>query len=59
MFGPKEDEVKGNGENYITRSLMICTPQPILFGYTIEKNEVGGACSMYEESRVVYGESLD
>jgi hypothetical protein len=28
IFGPKRD---GSGENYITRSLMICTPHPILF----------------------------
>ena len=26
IFGPKRDEVKGNGENYIMRSLVICTP---------------------------------
>ena len=32
IFGPKRDEVTGNGENYIMRSLMICTPHPILFG---------------------------
>jgi len=32
IFGPKRDEVKGNGENYIRRSLMICIPHPILFG---------------------------
>jgi hypothetical protein len=31
-FGPKSDEVRGNGENYIMRSLMICTPHPLLFG---------------------------
>jgi len=30
IFGPKRDEVIGNGENYIMRSLMICTPHPIL-----------------------------
>ena len=30
VFGPKRDEVTGNGENYITRSLVICTPYPIL-----------------------------
>jgi len=33
---------------------MIFFLQPILFGYTIEKNEMGGACSMYGESRGVY-----
>ena len=31
-FGSKRDEVIRSGENYITRSLMICTPHPILFG---------------------------
>jgi hypothetical protein len=28
-YGPKKDEVTGSGENYIMRSLMICTPDPI------------------------------
>ena len=32
IFGPKRDDVTGNGENYIMRSLMICIPHPILFG---------------------------
>jgi hypothetical protein len=34
IFGPKRDEVteKGNGQNYIVKSLMICTPHPILCG---------------------------
>jgi len=32
IFGPKRDEVTGNGENYIMRSLMICTSHPTLFG---------------------------
>ena len=31
IFGPKRDEVTGNGENCIMRSLMICT-HPIQFG---------------------------
>jgi hypothetical protein len=31
IFGPKRDEVKGSRENYRIRSLMICTPYPILF----------------------------
>jgi len=26
---------------------MICTLHPILLGYIIEKNEIGGACSAY------------
>jgi hypothetical protein len=32
IFGTKRNEVKWNGENYIMRSLMICTAHPILFG---------------------------
>ena len=31
IFGPKRDEVTGNGENYIMRSLMICTAHQIFF----------------------------
>jgi hypothetical protein len=30
IFGPKRDEVTGNGENYIMRSFMICTVHHIL-----------------------------
>ena len=30
VFWPKRDEVRGNGENYIMRSLVICTPYRIL-----------------------------
>ena len=33
VFGPKRDEVTGNGENYIMRSLGIFTPCPILCGW--------------------------
>ena len=33
VFGPKRDEVTGNGENYIMRSLGILTPYPILCGW--------------------------
>ena len=29
VFGPKREEITGNGENYIMRSLVICTPYPI------------------------------
>jgi hypothetical protein len=32
IFGPKRDEVKGSGDDYITRNLMICTHHQILFG---------------------------
>jgi hypothetical protein len=33
IFGSKRDETAGNGEDYITRSLMTYTHQ-ILFGYS-------------------------
>jgi hypothetical protein len=33
VFGPKRDEVKRNGEQYIMRSLRISTLHPILFGW--------------------------
>jgi hypothetical protein len=32
MFEPKMNEVTGNGEDYIMRSVMICAPHPALFG---------------------------
>jgi hypothetical protein len=31
-FGPREDEVTGNVEDYITGSFMVNTPHQILFG---------------------------
>ena len=33
VFGPKRDEVTGNGENYIMKSSVICTPYRILCGW--------------------------
>ena len=32
IFGPKRDELAGNGENYIMRSFTICNSHPITFG---------------------------
>ena len=32
IFGPRRDEVTGNGGDCITRSEMICTAHPILCG---------------------------
>jgi hypothetical protein len=32
IFRPKRDEGTGEWKKYIMRSLMISTPQPILFG---------------------------
>jgi len=31
----------------VEKNLMNCTPHQILFGQQTEKNEMGGACSMY------------
>jgi hypothetical protein len=54
IFGSKRDEVRGNGENHIMRSLMICIAHPILVGCSNGENEMGGVCSTYggEERRV-------
>ena len=30
IFGPKRDEVTENGESYITKRLVVCTPYRIL-----------------------------
>ena len=32
VFGPKRDEVTGNGRNYIMMSLMVCAAHRILCG---------------------------
>jgi len=45
IFGPKADEVTGSGEDYITRSFMICTAHQMQRGDQIEKNEMDRACS--------------
>jgi hypothetical protein len=47
IFGPKRDEVTENGETFIMRSLIICTPHQIVFSDQIEKNEIGRASSTY------------
>jgi len=31
-FGPKRDKVTREWKNYIMRSLLICTPHPVLSG---------------------------
>ena len=33
VFGPKRDEVTGNGKNYIMKNLVICAPYRILCGW--------------------------
>ena len=47
IVGPKRDGITGGGEDYILRSLMICTLHKYYLGVQIEKNEIGGACSTY------------
>jgi hypothetical protein len=32
IFGPKREELTGSGEDYITRSFMLCIPHQILLG---------------------------
>jgi hypothetical protein len=32
ILGPKREEVTGNGDNYIMKSWMVCTPYPISCG---------------------------
>ena len=34
-LAPKRIEIKGSGENYIMRSLMVCSPNPMFFGNEI------------------------
>ena len=46
MSGPKRDEVKRAWGN-CSRSLMICTTQPILFGCYHREDGDGRACSTY------------
>jgi hypothetical protein len=38
---------QGSGENYITRSFMICTAKKYNWNDKIEKNLLGGSCSTY------------
>ena len=54
LFGPKRDEVTGNGENYIVRSLGSLLPTQYCAGGKIENNEVGGALARMGEGRGVH-----
>ena len=46
---------QGSGENYITKGLTICSPQPIFFGWTNRENEMGGVCGTYGRGQVYSG----
>jgi hypothetical protein len=52
-FGPKTEEVQGNGESYIIRSFLICTLTPYCSGDKIENNENGGTCKYGGEERCI------
>jgi hypothetical protein len=55
-LGLRGTRYQGSGNNYIMRNLVIRILHPIRFGDKIEKNEMGGACSMYErEERRIQG----
>jgi hypothetical protein len=38
-------KLQGNGEDYVTRSFLICTQY--YSGDRFKKNEMGGTCNMY------------
>jgi len=38
-FGPKGMRYKGSGEDYVTWSLMLCTPHQILFGWQNQEGD--------------------
>ena len=54
IFGPKRDEVTGSGEDYITRSLMICTAHQILFGRSNREERWAGHVARMGDRRGVY-----
>jgi hypothetical protein len=47
VSGPNRDEVTGSGEDYITMSFMVSTPQQTILGDQIKKNKMDGVCSKY------------
>jgi len=54
-LGLRWTRYQGSGENYIMRSLMICT-HPVFSGDKIGKYEMGGAYSAYGgEKRRIQG----
>jgi len=47
IFWPSRDDVTWEEENYIMRSLMICTAHQYLSGDKIEMNETSGSHRVY------------
>jgi hypothetical protein len=54
IFGHKRDEVTGERRNFHNDELHDLYSSPIFAGNKIEKNEMGGACSVDGEGRGVY-----
>jgi hypothetical protein len=46
-LGLRGIRLQGYGEDYITRSFMICAPHKYYSGDQIKKIEMGGACGTY------------
>ena len=49
IFGPKRDELRGNGENYIMRRLMICTAELTVWAITSKIGWTVHVARMYEK----------
>jgi hypothetical protein len=53
IFGPKRNKVRGEWKkNYIMKNLMDLHLTHCCSGDQIEKKEMGGACSTYEDRRI-------
>ena len=44
-----------DGENYIIRSFMICTPHQIFLGGQIKEDRMGGACGVWWRNEMYRG----
>ena len=53
-MGIRETGRQGSGEDYIARSLMICTSRQISSGYQIEKNEMDRQVACMEDMKGAY-----
>jgi len=54
IFGPKRTTLQGSGENYITTSLVICSPHQILFGRSSRRMRSTGHVVRVGERKGVY-----
>jgi hypothetical protein len=53
IFGPERDEVTGSGENYIMRSLMICSPNSV-WVITARRLSGAGRCARRGGRKCIY-----